>query len=452
MAVLSNNGRLISSLPLASQVFGTDELLIQSNGLTKRLPYSAFTSSILSPTKFNPYGSAVNFSNNNNKFTGSFYSINNKLANFAVVNVRQGITVDGLSTLDTVVGNLFNGNFLGSLSGDVTGNLIGKVNGQFTGSMTGSLTGSVYSTGKSTFNNIDVNGGTIDGTIIGNTVQSLIRGTRISASIGFNGGLTGSIRGDVYTQNGSKVLENGITANPNGNVPSAFFYGTSSYGIQALTAAYALAGGGAAVNGLPTGGTQYQILAKSSATDYATIWTSPITASTPGNNNYLAVWSGAKSLQNLNNFYYAGANWICTTPFSVTNTLTVTGKVTAQSLTGSFYGVLTSPPSDVKITAASTYTINGDLYPSSVLHVSSSGATVTLNLTKGKTCTVLIKNNGAYSISTWNTSINWGASTTSLYWKNGSAPTITSGAGKKDVFTFVNINDYVLGSAVQNFS
>lgn len=338
MAVLSNNGRLISSLPLASQVIGTDELLIQSNGLTKRLPYSAFTSSILSPTKFNPYGSTVNFSNNNNKFTGSFYSINNKLANFAVVNVRQGITVAGLSTLDTVVGNLFNGNFLGFLSGDVTGNLIGKVNGQLTGSMLGNITGSIYSTGKSTFNNIDVNGGTIDGTSIGDSSQSTIKGTRISASVGFKGGLTGSLRGDIYTQNGNKVLENGTNSNPNGNVPSAFFYGTSSYGIQALTAAYALAGGGAAVNGLPTGGTQYQILAKSSVTDYATIWTSPITASTPGNNNYLAVWSGAKSLQNLNNFYYAGTDWICTTPFSVTNTLTVTGKVIAQSFTGSFNG------------------------------------------------------------------------------------------------------------------
>ena len=114
--------------------------------------------------------------------------------------------------------------------------------------------------------------------------------------------------------------------------------------------------------------------------------------------------------------------------------------------------MITSPPSEVEITAGSTYTINGDLYPSSVLHVSSSGATVSLNLRKGKTCTILIKNGGAYSISAWNASINGGVSTTSIYWKNGSAPTITSGLGKKDVFTFVNINNYVLGSSVQNFS
>lgn len=426
MAVLSNNGRLISSLPLASQVLGTDELLIQSNGITKRLTYSAFTSSILQSSKFNPYGSAVNFTSNNNKFTGSFYGTTNKLANFAVVNVRQGITVFGLSTLETVLGDTFSGDFLGNLTGDVDGNLNGNVNGQLTGSMIGVITGSIYSTGKSTFNNIDVNGGTIDATAIGNSSQSTIKGTKISASVGFNGGLTGSLRGDVYTQGGNKVLENGTTANPNGNVPSAFFYGTSSYATQALTAAYVDGGSG---------------ISATQAKSYVT------TSMNSGGGvvNTIPKYSGTSKL-GLSSISDNGTN------VDISSYLSVTGKVTAQSLTGSFYGVLTSPPSDVKITAASTYTINGDLYPSSVLHVSSSGATVTLNLTKGKTCTVLIKNNGAYSISTWNTSINWGASTTSLYWKNGSAPTITSGAGKKDVFTFVNINDYVLGSAVQNFS
>lgn len=443
MPVLSNNGRLISSLPVSSQVLGNDELLIQSNGVTKRITYSVLTSSILSSNTFNPYGSTVDFrSSSTNKFSGSFYSQNNKLANFAVVNVRQGITVAGLTTLNTVVGSTFNGNFVGYLTGDVTGNVIGKLNGQVTGSMTGSFTGSVYSTGKSTFSNIDVNGGTIDGTIIGASSAVAVTGTTITANTGFVGNLTGNITGDVYNSTATKVLESGnTTPTVNGGVASAFFYGTSSYGIQALTAAYALAGGGAAVNGLPTGGTQYQILAKkTTGVDYDVIWTNPITRSGSPSQYEMTMWNSAFALKTAPGFSYSAGSDLYVYNKSVNTTCGVTG---------SLLGVVTSPDSNVNLAAAASVTINADVYPSSKLTVNGTGGTVTINLKKGKTCTVYVNNTGAFTITTWNASINGGVSTTTIYWPNGTPPTITSGG--KDVFTFTNVDNNVFGSVIQNF-
>lgn len=446
MAVLSNNGRLISSLPLASQVLGTDELLVQSNGITKRLPYSAFTSSILAANKFNPYGSPVHFSSLNNKFTGSFYSTTNKLANFAVVNVRQGITVAGLSTLDTVLGNTFTGNFIGNLNGNVGGNLIGNVNGQLTGSMIGVITGSIYSNGKSTFNNIDVNGGTIDGTIIGATSTAAITGTTITANTGFVGNLTGNLTGDVYNSTTTKVLESGnTTPTVNGGVASAFFYGTSSYASQALTAAYALAGGGAAVNGLPVGGNPYQILAKKTGTNYDVVWTNPITSSYPGNPNNLVVWDGLRSIRDYNNFYYNGSDsYICTAKL-VSNGISLSAGAFTGSYKGNFQNIVASSGDAYKI-------VDGDQYSSVLLRLSAS-AYVTVSLMNGQTSTVLVQNSNNFNILKWSGSLNGGATAnTKIYWKNGIAPTITSGDKKKDVITFVNINNLIFGSTVQNFS
>lgn len=427
MAVLSNNGRLISSLPLASTIKGQDELLIQSNGVTQRVTYSTFTSSILSSNTFNPYNYAVNFKSTDNKFTGSFYSINNKLANFAVVNVRQGITVFGLSTLQTVLGDSFTGDFYGNLFGNVDGNVSGILTGKLTGSATGSFKGKLTDS-------------IINGTSIGTTSPSSIVGTTITASTGFLGRLTG----DIYNANSNKVLENGSGApTPNGGIPNAYFYGTSSYASRAFTSSYALASGGSATNGLPVGGSQYQIISKNSATPYDVSWITPVTRSGAPSQYDMTMWNSSYAIKSAPGFTYSSGADLYVFNKSVNTNL---------GLTGSVRGVVTSPTNEVKVTAASSYTINGDLYPANTLHISASNSTITLNLRNGKTCTVLIKNGGAYSISTWNASINGGASTTSIYWKSGTPPTITSGVGKKDVFTFVNVNDYVLGSAIQNFS
>ena len=40
---------------------------------------------------------------------------------------------------------------------------------------------------------------------------------------------------------------------------------------------------------------------------------------------------------------------------------------------------------------------------------------------------------------------------TKIYWKNGLSASITQGDQKKDIITFVNINNKIFGSAVNNF-
>lgn len=438
MAVLSNNGRLISTLPATSIISATDEFLIQSNGITKRTSYAALTSSILGAASFNPFINQVRFTNVNNKFTGSFYGNVYGTSTGTNVTITAG---DGLSGGGILTSNR-------SLAVDST---VVRTSGTQTvgGSKTFSsiILGDITSAGTSTFTTVDINGGAIDATAIGVTSAAVITGTTITANTGFVGSLTGNVTGnltgDVYNSTATKVLESGnTTTTPNGGVSSAYFYGTSSYANQALTAAYA-ATGGTIVNGLPVGGTQYQTLSKNSATNYDVSWTTPISATGSPSQYDMTMWDGSYVIKTAPGFTY-----------SVGSDLYVFNKSvnTNYGLTGSIRGVVTSPLTTVTISSATTYIINADLYPSVVLDVQATGATVTVRLREGKTCTVLIKNNGAYSISTWNTSTDGGVTTTSLYWKNGSAPTITSGASKLDVFTFVNINDYVLGSAVQNFS
>lgn len=424
MPVLSNNGRLISSLPVTTTVTGQDELLLQSSGVTKRINYAALSASILSSTNFSPFNATVNFTSENNKFTGSFYNPDFKLSNFYTVTVRDSLSVsNGIS---------------GNLTGNVTGTLIGNV------------TGNVTSTGTSTFSSIDVNGGTIDGTTVGASSATTVRGTTITATVGFagnvTGNVTGNLTGDVYNSTSTKVLESGnTTPTANGGVASAAFYGTSSYANQALTAAYA-SSGGSAINGLPTGGSQYQILAKNSGTNYDVSWTTPLSASTQGSNNYVTVWSGAKTVKDVGNFYYnpSSPSWNLGVPLLVNGGLYV--------LNGGITGSLKSLESSYTISSLNeSKFINGVNYSSNVLQLSQSG-NVTMSLLSGQTATVLVKNSGAFNVTHWSGSLNGATANTKIYWKSGIEPTVTSGDLKRDVFTFVNINNMIFGSSIQNFS
>lgn len=377
MPVLSNNGRLISSLPVTTIVNGQDEFLLQSSGITKRINYAALSASILSSTNFNPFTATVNFISENNKFTGSFYNPDFKSSNFYTVTVR-----DSLSVSNGIAGNLtgnVTGTVTGTLIGNVTGNVTGNITstgtstfssidvnggtidgttvgassattvrgttitatsafvGNLTGNVTGNVNGNITSTGTSTFSSIDVNGGTIDGATVGASSATTVRGTTITATVGFAGNVTGNVTGDltgdVYNSTSTKVLESGnTTPTVNGGVASAAFYGTSSYANQALTAAYA-SSGGSAINGIPSGGNQYQILAKNSGTNYDVSWTNPITSSNPGNPYNLVAWDGQRSITDYNNFYYNGIDtYVCTAKLQLS-------KLSAQSLTGSFNGV-----------------------------------------------------------------------------------------------------------------
>ena len=129
----------------------------------------------------------------------------------------SSVYIEDYVTAD-VIGNV-TGNVFGDLIGDVYSSEGVKILENGTNGtnaiFTGSVSGNINSTGTSTFSNIDVNGGAIDGTVIGATQPNLITGTTITgnfinATTSFNGNLIGSLRGDVYADNGvSKILDNG---------------------------------------------------------------------------------------------------------------------------------------------------------------------------------------------------------------------------------------------------
>ena len=521
MPVLSNNGRLISSLPITSTIVGQDELLLQSSGITKRINYATLSSSILSSTNFSPFNATVNFTSPTNRFTGSFYNPNSKSSNFYTVNVRDNLTVVGSITTNTK----FTGNLTGSVydansskftkvyvqqqltasnayfpqvkieGGTINGTTIGfttpttiagttivgttiTATTGFTGNVTGTATGLsgtpnitvgtvtgttitattgfvgniTSTTGTSTFSTIDVNGGNIDGTIIGAASATTITGTTITATTGFSGNVTGNVTGnltgDVYNASSNKILENGSgAATSNGGYPNAFFYGTSSYATQALTAAYAAAGG-SAINGVPIGGSQYQILAKNSATPYDVGWTNPITASTVGVADYLTVWDGARTLKNLNNFYWDGVNsYVIETQLQVNKGI----KVLNGAFTGSYVGYSQTVTVPTGLGPTQYKLISGHTYSSVFLKLSAS-AYCTMSLMRGQTTSVLVQNSGNFKVLKWSGSLNGGTTAnTKIYWKNGLSASITQGDQKKDIITFVNINNKIFGSAVNNF-
>ena len=526
MPVLSNNGRLISSLPVTSTVSGQDELLLQSSGITKRINYATLSSSILN-TSIN---ALVNFKNPNNKFTGSFYNPNNYSSNFYTVNVRNSLSVSNgitgnltgnvtgnitsttgtstFSTIDVNGGNI-DGTIIGTtVAAAITGTTITATtgfSGNITGNVTGNVTGNITSPGTSTFTTIDVNGGTIDGATIGATSATTITGTTITANTGFSGNITsitgtstfstidvnggnidntiigaavaaaitgttitattgfsGNVTGDVYNSTATKVLESGTTTPTfNNGVSTAYFYGTSSYAIQALTSAYAAyAASSVSANGVPVGGSQYQLLTKNSGTNYDAIWTNPITASNQGVLNHIAVWdSDPRTLKNLNNFYYNGGAWNSSVP------LNVSGRLNSDGITvGPHNGGITS--SYVGYTQNKTIESPSNLYQvlsghknSSIRLALSASGYCTMSLMKGQTTTVLVKNQNNFTVSKWSGSLDGGTTAnTKVYWSaNGPGtaptytPTITSGNNKKDLITFVNVDDKIFGTIVQNF-
>ena len=458
MPVLSNNGRLISSLPIASSITGADELLIQSNGVTKRIYYATISSSLFS--SLSSYNGLVILTNDNNQFTGSFYNPDFKSSNFYTVAVRNTLTGNTI-----IATSGFSGNVTGNITStgtstfssiDVNG---GAIDGTSIGNSSEStikgtrisasigFRGNITSIGTSTFSNIDINGGTIDGTIIGASSAAAVTGTTITANTGFVGNLTGNLTGDVYNSTATKVLESGnTTTTPNGGVSSAYFYGTSSYANQALTAAYAAAGG-SAINGIPIGGTQYQVLAKNTNTSYDVGWTTPITRSGVPNSNYLTYWNNPTTLSDTQILYTTSPNVLTFNPGTLrVQNIEIIGN---GSITGSYRG----NPTDTKTISSLNQGrfLNGVKYSTLILELSQSG-NVTMSLLDGQTSTVLVKNSNTYTIQHWSGSLNGSTANTKIYWKSGVEPSVTSGNLKQDVFTFVNVKDRIYGSAIQNFS
>ena len=288
MAVISNNGRLINSLPVAVNLQNADQFIVQStdnvnpNGITRRIPYSSLK------TELSNAVIDIIETDSTLKFSGSFYSPDNKPANFYTAKIRDGLTIttggitvsSGASSFQSVTATQFNGPLTGNVN---AASILVSGTGNFgTIIVTNTIAGNINSSGLSTFANAQIGGGaiggvpgavTINNTPIGNTAPSTIKGTqitastalkslgnlvidgsskltgttfvttltgsRISASRGITGSLKGTLTGDVFSPTGVKVLDNGP-----GLAKFASFYGTSSYAdksFNAVTASYAFA-------------------------------------------------------------------------------------------------------------------------------------------------------------------------------------------------------------------
>lgn len=287
MAVLSNNGRLIVSLPVASALQGTDQFIIQSvsntnpNGITQRVNYSFLENDLNNLI-------ITNIQNDPTlKFSGSFFNPNGAVANFYTTRVRNGLTVttggitvsSGASSFQSVTATQFNGPLTGNVN---AASVLVSGTGNFgTIIVANTIAGNINSAGLSTFANLQMASGligglpgaiTINNSPIGNTAPAYLRGTHVTASVGFQslgnasvtgnlkvsnlifspiisgsritgskgitGSLKGTLTGDIFSPTGVKILENGT-----GPVHKAVFFGTSSYASRsfyAMTASYAL--------------------------------------------------------------------------------------------------------------------------------------------------------------------------------------------------------------------
>jgi len=424
--VISNRGRLISDLTSinSSNLNGNDLLIIQSvnaaTNSTRKVTLTDLSTKLFS--SLTNYGASVNFQNLSNEFTGAFYNPNGAISNLYAVSIRNSIAISGVGTSATISptnctiaptnltiaptnGALFTkkitntiGGITGSANIGFTGSLKGKVTGNVTGNITGNVTGDLT--------------GNVNGSVVGS----------------LSGNVNGNLTGDIYSPISQLVLDNGT-----GLAKNARFYGTSSYATNALTAAYA----SGAAGGLPSGGSQYQIVMKD--TGGGVTWSTPITRSGAPSPNYLSYWTDNKTLGGTSLQYSL-----------VDNKLNISNggiSVTTGAITSSFKSL----SSTVTITSGNPYRIiYGDAYASTLLQLSASGY-VTMSLTSGQTATVLVQNNSNYNVTKWSGSFSGGTANTKIYWKNGTAPTITSGDTKKDVITFVNINNRIFASAIQNF-
>jgi hypothetical protein len=442
---LSETGISISNLTNLSEPSVDDLLLIQDisegqNGLTKNITLSQLTTR-LSEVSFT---NTVEYTNTSNIFSGSFYGYNTSIpSNFYNIIARNNLTVNNNITVTgtlSVTGT-------STLSNNVTlssGNLVVS---------TGNLT---ISSGTTTLQSIAcgsiVSSGTINGTSLTTTT---ITGDTITANTRFVGNITGGIRGNIYSDTGTLVLENGADV-----VGSSNYYGTSSYADKAD---YAV------LNGIPTGGTSNQVLVKNSTDDYDFSWqTSPgatgvstsdvktiVSSSLDGESDFLTKFDGNNHITKSVSLYEnEGMNsLIVQSGFNVTiSTGNLTLGVGDLTLAGGSITVDKSITLGQTSSAVSTTqtTIFGNLYTNTSITLGSD-TNITMSLNSGQSANVLVINGGDFQINAWSASYDGGTTVAEkLYWEGGTVPTILTGA--TDIYTFKNINGKIFASSMQNFN
>lgn len=442
MATISSRGRYLSDLPIATTLADSDLLYLQKN-VTKHsnaICISQLRSAIISCVT-----SQATFSNSNNKFTGSFYSPINGVANHYDVIVR-----DNLSVANTA-------NFTG-----------GNVHVQSGTTNTYIRSANIY-VGDSNSENIQV--GYSEPAcnrvlkLCSDTVcAKQFTATGITASIfsgpvtgsvtgvfhGYlNGDTTGSVQGNVYSDTGIKVLENGASG-----VSTAIFYGTSSYANKASSS----------LDGVPTGGSTNLVLAKASNTNYDTTWVTSsagtsvatvntmISSSMGGTDTYIPVFDGnGYKLGDSRIRQFAGYTNFATTDVVIQNSLNVTANITGSDIKGVYNNNLNTLSMSVEGGAAF---VAGEQYGHTHLYLNKVGTNVTMSLKIGQEAILLVENTGSLgTITSWSGSLDQSTANTTIYWVGGNAPTITTAGSTHgfDIIKFRNINDRIFGSYTQNY-
>ena len=165
MSILSNKGRVIPSLDNYASPAGGDLLIVQdmARNQTRNITFSQVSTILATLLQ----GTPVNFTNANNKFTGSFkggfanfldgkFSVKDAVfsaSGFPTIKLGTSgatstITLNTsnitLNTPTVVVGQLLTVGGLLTASGGVAGNLTGNVTGNLTGNVTGYVNGDIY--------------------------------------------------------------------------------------------------------------------------------------------------------------------------------------------------------------------------------------------------------------------------------------------------------------------
>jgi hypothetical protein len=442
METLSATGLSIKDLDNVSIIANNDLLILEDvsegdNGLTGNVTVSQLATKIASSI----FDATLNFQNINNVFSGSFYGTQTSIpANFYNIISRNNLTVNNNTSITGTLSVTNTSTFANNITIS-SGNLLVS---------SGNLT---ISGGNTTLQALAcssiVNSGTLSATTI--------TGTILTATTRFVGEITGAVKGDVYSNTGVKVLENG-----SGDANQALFYGSSSY---ANTSSYVTE------NGVPVGGTIGQVLAKSSAVDYDYIWgdfagTSEsdvrtiVTSSLDGQSNFIAKFDGAHHITKSAAIYEnEGTNTLnIQSGFNVTissgNLILSNGNLTLSSgaITSSngFYGKNITFEETSSQVLSSQITVRGELYANTTLELSAS-SNVTMSLNSGQSANVVVINSSNYIISEWSASFDGGVSVADkIYWEGGTIPTILTGS--TDMYIFRNINGKVLGTSAQSFN
>jgi len=295
--VISNRGRLISDLTSVSNLNNNDLFIIQSvnadSNSTRKATITQLSNKVLG--SLTSYATTVKFSSTGNEFTGAFYGANNTTSNLYDLTIRNSLSIGAGTTATISPTNLtfapVNGALFTKKITNTTGGITGSASTGFTGSLKGKLTGPV--TGNVTGNVIGTLTGAVTGNVAGNLTGNVV------------GSVTGNITGDVYSPTSNLVLDNGT-----GVPKSARFYGTSSFATWAEN----VIGGGSGISA-------------AQAKSYVTTSMN----SGGGVANTLPKFSGTSKL-GLSSIVDDG------TLVTISTALQVNQKISATSITGSFYG------------------------------------------------------------------------------------------------------------------